>query len=76
MLLTKNQFFFLLLFIILSPFLGTNLVWLLRSEKTMGKVQGIGHHTGMNLGASSYALVSFPTAQDTVWFQGVDQEYT
>jgi hypothetical protein len=75
MLLSKNQFFFLLLFIVLSPFLGTNVVWLLRSQKTTGKVQGIGHHTGMNLGTSSYALVSFETAKDTVWFQGVDQEY-
>jgi len=75
MLLSKNQFFFTLLFLILLPFVGNNVVWLLRSEKTIGKVQGIGHHTGMNLGPSSYALVSFSTATDTIWFQGVDQAY-
>src|SRR5688572_7101164 len=75
MLLSKNQFFFSLLMIVLSPFIITNLVWLLRSEKTIGKVQGIGAHTGMNLGPSTYALVSFPIANDTVWFQGMDQEY-
>jgi len=75
MLLSKNQFFFSLLLLILLPFVGTNIMWLLRSEKTTGNVQGIGHHTGMNFGASSYALVSFQAAKDTFWFQGVDQEY-
>jgi hypothetical protein len=75
MLLSKNQFFFSLLLLVLSPFMITNLVWLLRSEKTVGRVQGIGEHTGMNLGPSTYALVSFPVANDTVWFQGMDQDY-
>ena len=75
MLLSKNQFFLLLLFIILSPFIGANVLWLVRSEKTMGKVQGIGHHTGMNLGPSSYALISFKAANDTIWFQGIDERY-
>lgn len=73
--LSKNQFFFSLLFVILLPFVVPNLVWLARSQKATGKVQGIGHHTGMNLGPSSYALVSFQAAQDTIWFQGVDQDY-
>jgi hypothetical protein len=75
MLLSKNQFFFTLLFLLLLPFVVVNVVWLSQSEKAVGKVQGIGHHTGMNLGPSSYALISFSTASDTVWFQGVDQEY-
>ena len=75
MLLSKNQFFFSLLFLILLPFVIPDIVWLLRSQKATGKVQGIGHHTGMNLGPSSYALVSFQTAKDTIWFRGVNQEY-
>jgi hypothetical protein len=75
MLLSKNQFFFGLLFLVLAPFIVVNGVWLLRSQKTIGKVQGIGEHLGMNLGPSTYALVSFPVANDTVWFRGVDQNY-
>jgi hypothetical protein len=75
MLLSKNQFFFGLLFLLLAPFIIVNSVWLLRSQKATGKVQGIGEHMGMNLGPSTYALVSFRVANDTVWFQGMDQEY-
>ena len=75
MLLTKNSFFFLLLLVLLGPFIGYNLIWLAGSQKTKGKVQGIGHRTGMNFGASSYALVSFAAGKDTVWFQGMDEEF-
>jgi hypothetical protein len=75
MLLTKNEFFALLFAVVLTPFLAYNTIWLAGTQKTEGKVQGIGQRMGMNLGKSTYALVSFQTATDTVWFQGLDEHY-
>ena len=75
MLLTKNEFFLLLFLVVLTPFLGYNLIWLAGSNKVEGVVQGIGQRTGMSLGKSTYALVSFRAGKDTVWFQGMDQHY-
>jgi hypothetical protein len=75
MLLTKNEFFALLLGLVLLPFLLYNMVWLAGSAKTEGRVVGIGQHMGMNIGKSTYALVSFKAGADTVWFQALDENY-
>lgn len=75
MLLTKNEFFALLLALVLLPFLAYNIIWLAGSAKAKGRVVGIGQHMGMNIGKSTYALVSFRAGADTVWFQGLDQGY-
>lgn len=75
MLLTKNEFFALLLALVLLPFLTYNILWLAGSVKTEGRVVGIGEHMGMNIGRSTYALVSFRAGADTVWFQALDESY-
>ena len=75
MLLTKNEFFALLLGVVLLPFLAYNIIWLAGSAKAEGRVVGIGQHMGMNIGKSTYALVSFRAGADTVWFQALDENY-
>lgn len=75
MLLTKNEFFALLFGLVLVPFLAYNSIWLAGTEKVEGRVVGIGQRMGMNIGKSTYALVSFKAGADTVWFQGLDQNY-
>jgi hypothetical protein len=73
--LSKSQFFFLLLPLVLAPFILYTVIWLMGTDRTTGKVQGIGSSTEMNIGQHSYALISFRTATDTIWFQGHDENY-
>jgi hypothetical protein len=75
MLFSKNAFFFLLLLLLLTPFLLPNIIWLLRSQKTTGLVEGIGTPSGVTLGRSTYAYVSFAVGKDTFYFQGKDNDY-
>jgi len=73
--LTKNQFFLLLLPIVLAPFILYTVFWLSGTEKTTGKVHGIGQSTEMNIGQHTYALISFRAGNDTIWFQGQNENY-
>lgn len=76
MLFSKNAFFFLLLLVLTLPFLLPNIIWLLKSDKTTGKVEGIGTAGGISLGRDTYAYVSFMAQSDTFYFQGMDDHYT
>ena len=75
MLFSKNAFFTLLFFILLTPPLLPNIIWLLKSKKTTGTVEGIGQATGISLGSDTYAFVSFNTGKDTVYFEGKNDGY-
>ncbi|HVF81429.1 MAG TPA: DUF3592 domain-containing protein [Flavisolibacter sp.] len=75
MIFSKNAFFFLLFLLLFAPIVLPNLIWLLRSVKTTGKVEGIGQATGISLGSDTYAYISFTTENDTVYFQGKDDNY-
>lgn len=75
MLFSKNAFFFLLFLLITLPFVLPNIIWLLRSEKTVGKVEGIGAASGISLGRDTYAYVSFQVQNNTFYFQGMDDHY-
>ena len=75
MLFSKNAFFFLLFLLITLPFFLPNIIWLLRSEKTVGKVEGIGAASGISLGRDTYAYVSFLAKNDTFYFHGMDDDY-
>jgi hypothetical protein len=75
MLFSKNTFFFLLFLLLFTPIQLPNIIWLLRSHKTTGKVEGIGHATGISLGSDTYAYISFIAGSDTVYFQGKDDDY-
>jgi hypothetical protein len=72
---SKNAFFFLLLLVITLPFMLPNIIWLLRSQKALGKVEGIGVASGISLGPDTYALVSFTAGEKAVYFHGQDDNY-
>lgn len=75
MLFSKNAFFFLLLLVLLTPIILPAVIWLVKSKKATGRVEGIGHATGISLGSDTYAYISFTTGKDTVYFQGKDDDY-
>lgn len=73
MLLGKHPFFFLLLGLIITPFAISKIVWFTTTEKTMGRVVGIGHESGMSLGISSYSLVEFSKGNEIISFHGGEE---
>ena len=73
MLLGKHPFFFLLLGLIITPFIISKIVWFTTTEKTMGRVAGIGHESGMSLGISSYSLVEFSMGNKIFSFHGGEE---
>ena len=48
----------------------------MRSQKTNGKVEGIGTAAGISLGRDTYAYISFEANRDTFYFQGMDDDFT
>jgi hypothetical protein len=75
MLFSKNAFFLLLFLLLTLPFLLPNIIWLLNSDKAIGKVEGIGAASGFSLGSDTYAYVSFMVKKDTFYFHGMDDNY-
>ncbi len=75
MVFSKNVFFGLLFLVLFLPIILPNVIWLLRSKKTTGKVLGIGRATGISLGSDTYAYINFKTGRDSVYFQGKDDDY-
>ena len=60
---------------ILLPFVLPNLIWVMNSQKTTGKVEGIGTSLGLSFGRDTYAYVGFRVNKDTFYFQGLDDDY-
>lgn len=75
MVFSKPRFFVLFFLLLFTPIVLPNVLWLLRSQKTTGTVEGIGAASGISLGSDTYALVGFTTPRDTVYFQGKDDGY-
>src|SRR5215204_6141991 len=75
MLFSKNAFFLILFLLLILPFFLPNLIWLLNSEKTIGRVEGIGTSSGISLGPDTYAYIGFMAGNDTFYFRGMDDGY-
>lgn len=73
MLLTKNQFFSILFAALLTPFLVYKLAWLSGTVATTGKMRFMGKTISGQI-TSVYPVISFLAANDTVWFNGTDNE--
>ena len=71
MVLNRISFFFVLFFIVASPFLIHKFIWLARSEKTMGTMGFVGKSQTGQL-VHRYAVISFRIGNDTIWFDGND----
>jgi hypothetical protein len=69
MLLSKNQFFILLLLLFVAPQLAYKLYWLMRSEKTRGIMCFTGH-TLETVGVSTHPVIRFKAGKDSLFFNG------
>lgn len=69
MLFSKNQFFGILFFLLLTPFLVYRLNWILGSTTTTGKMRFMGKTISGQI-SSVYPVISFYGGTDTVWFNG------
>lgn len=71
MLLNRTRLFLLLLTLLILPLLLYNIIWLSVSTKTTGLVRFHGKaYTGQLV--NEYAVVSFITGKDTIWFNSSD----
>jgi hypothetical protein len=69
--LNRNQFFLLLLILLLGPFVGYKLIWIAKSRKTLGIMEFTGHdNLGSALGISTYPVIRFRAGRDSVEFRG------
>ncbi|HLK27690.1 MAG TPA: DUF3592 domain-containing protein [Puia sp.] len=69
MTLTRNQFFILLLIIVMLPFFARKLIWLATSKQTIGRMWYEGHgNFGSVLGLSSYSVIRYKAGKDSLYF--------
>jgi len=68
MLLSRNQFFLVLLVLFLAPFYGPRLIWLAHSRTTTGKVWFIGHTLELLGDISSHRVILFKAGRDSFFF--------
>jgi hypothetical protein len=68
MILTRNQFFLILFFIFIGPFLFYKIVWLVKSKKTNGIVYFLGHTLELNGTISAHCVILFLDGKDTITF--------
>ena len=69
MLLNKNQFFGILFFLLLTPFLVYRLCSIAGSLTTAGKMRFMGKTISGQI-TSVYPVISFSSGADTIWFNG------
>ena len=73
MILSKNQFFAILFAALLTPFLVYKLAWLSGTLATTGKMRFMGKSISGQI-TSVYPVISFLAGNDTIWFNGSDNE--
>ena len=68
MLISRARFFVLLFFLMVFPFIGQKLIWLMRSRSTTGIVYFMGHELDPISGISSHLVIFFRLGSDSVVF--------
>jgi uncharacterized protein DUF3592 len=67
--LARNQFFLLLFFIVVTPFLAHKIIWLANSKQTTGSMWYTGHgNLGSALGISTYSVIRYKAGKDSLYF--------
>ena len=69
MLLTRNQFFLLLLLLFVVPVVTCKVCWLARSQRTLGVMCFTGH-TLETIGVSRHPVIWFKAGNDSIFFNG------
>jgi hypothetical protein len=71
MLLSRNQFFLILLVLfVIGPFFVPRAIWLLHSQKTTGRGWFIGHTLELQGNISEHLVIIFRAGNDSVYFNG------
>lgn len=71
MLISRNQFFMLLLFLVVTLSLGSRLIWLARSDRIIGKVSFTGKSQAGQF-MHTYSVIQFRYKDSLYWFNGQD----
>jgi hypothetical protein len=70
MVLTRNQFFMVLLPLLLGPFYVPRLLWVIHSEKATGRGWFVGHTLELQGNITEHLVVIFQAGDDSVFFNG------
>jgi len=70
MLLTRNQFFLVLLILSLGPFYVPRLLWLVHSGKATGRGWFVGHTLELQGDISQHLVIIFRAGNDSAFFNG------
>lgn len=70
MLLSRTQFFLVLLILLLGSFYVPRLIWLCRSEKAAGRAWFMGHTLELDGSVSGHLVILFRAGQDSAMFNG------
>ncbi len=65
MVLSRNQFFLLLLFLVIAPFYVYKIDWLFTSKSATGVGLFVGHTLELNGSISEHLVVAYPTDKDS-----------
>ena len=69
MLLSRNQFFLLLLLVFVVPIVAYKVCWLARSQRTLGVMCFTGH-TLETIGVSRHPVIRYRAGNDSIFFNG------
>jgi hypothetical protein len=70
MLLSRNQFFLILLVLFVGPFYVPRALWFIHSQKTTGRGWFIGHTLELQGDISQHLVIIFRAGNDSVYFNG------
>ena len=69
MAISRNQFFLLLLCLVILAFIAPKIIWVVRAEKTTGRMWYTGHgNLGSALGISTYSVIRYNANGDSLFF--------
>jgi hypothetical protein len=71
MVLSRNAFFILIFFVLACPFVVYKVIWISRSQKTMGRVLFRGRRIEVQ-GTSDYWVIKYKAGNDSLFFDTED----
>jgi hypothetical protein len=69
--LSRNQFFILLFIIFIGPFIAYKTIWIITSEKTMGRILFRGRMIEVQ-GTSDHSVIKYKAGKDSLFFNTED----
>ena len=69
--LNRNKFFLLIFIIFIGPFVAYKIIWIIRSQKTMGRVLFRGRTIEVQ-GTSDHSVIKYSVGNDSLFFNTED----